>query len=158
MPRHLVADGLDVRDAPVGERLHRATKIVAIVGGHALVAAEDRREHVGDVGRLERRQVHHLETGRRVAQQPMRPGDVSRRQHEAVRALGQGVDELANDVAQARKALERAEFERFVEQERARFAAGRASGVEKGEQRVEGFARAARGPCPRRATGMAMSM
>ena len=158
MPRHLVADRLHVRDASVGERLHGATEIVAIVGRHALVAAEDRREHVGDVGRLQRRQVHHLEARRRVAQQPMCPCDVPRRQDEAVRAVGQRVDQLADDMAKAWKALERAEFERFIQQERARLAAGRARRVEEGEQRVERFARAGRNGLRSRATGMAMSM
>ena len=89
-------------------------------------------------------QVHHLETRRCVAQQPVRPRHVPRRQHEVVRAVRQGVDQLANDMTKARKALERPEFERFIEQEGARLAAGRARGIEKRQQRVECFTRARR--------------
>ena len=67
----------DVDGAAVGERLHGAAEVVAVVGRHLLVAVERGREHVGDVGRRQRRQVHHLEARRGVAQQPMRARDVA---------------------------------------------------------------------------------
>ena len=140
--RHLVADGLDVGDTSVGQRLHGATEEVTVVGRHALVAAEDRRQDIGDILRLEGGRVHHFEPCRGVAQEPMRPRHVARGQHEVVRAVGQGVHELANDVAKPRKALKSPEFERFIEQEGARLAAGSASRVEERQQLVECFTRA----------------
>ena len=99
--------------------------------------------------------MHHLEARRRVAQQPVRARDIARRQHEAVRAGRERLEQIAEHVAQAREALERAQLEHFVEQERARLAAGRARGVEEGEQHVERFARGRRLALRRRATGTA---
>ncbi len=92
----------------------------------------------------QRRQVHHLEARGGVAQQPMRARDVAGGQHEAVRALRQRVEQIAEDVAQAGEAFERPQLEHFVEQERARLAARRARRVEEREQGVERLARRCR--------------
>ena len=94
--------------------------------------------------------MHDLEAGGGVAQQPMRARDVAGRQHEAVGAAGQRLEQVAQDVAQAREAFERPQLEHLVEQERARFAAGRARRIEEGEQRIERLARGRRrrsAPC-----------
>ena len=119
------ADRAHVGGAAVGERLHGATEVVAIVGGHLLVAVEAGASMSVTSAGVQRRDVHHLEPRRCVAQQSMRAGDVTRGQHEAVGAVRERVDEIAQDVTQAREAFERAEFEHFIEQERARLAAGR---------------------------------
>ena len=85
-----------------------------------------------------------LEARGGVAQQPMRARDIPGGQHEAVGASRQRLEQIAQHVAQAGEALERPQLEHFVEQERARLAAGRAGGVEEREQRVEGVARRCR--------------
>src|SRR6185436_8495791 len=56
------------------------------------------------------------------------------------------LEQIAEDVAEAGEAFERAQLEHFVEQERARLAAGRARRVEEGEQHVERLPRARRLP------------
>ena len=95
---------------------------------------------------VERRQVHDLEARRGVAQQAMRARHVARGQHEAVRAGRQRLEQIAQHVTQTREALERPQLEHFVEQERARLAAGRARRIEEDEQHVERFARGCRLP------------
>ena len=86
----------------------------------------------------------------------MRAGHVARRQDEPVRAAGQRLEQIAEDVPQAGEALERPELEDFVQQERAGPAAGRARGVEKDQQDVERLARGGRlviGGVPRERRG-----
>ncbi len=51
--------------------------------------------------------MHHFEACRRITQQPMRTGDVTSGEHEMIRALGQRVDQLAEDAAQAGEAFKR---------------------------------------------------
>ena len=85
--------------------------------------------------------MHHLEAGRRVAQQPVRTRDVAGGQHKAVRAGGERFEQIAQHVPQPREAFERPQLEHLIEQEGARLAAGRAGGVEEDEQHVERLAR-----------------
>ena len=80
----------------------------------------DRRQRGADLGGGERRDVDDLEPGRRVAQQPVRPRHVARGQDEPVAARCEHVDQVAQDRAQAGEALERAQLEELVEQERRR--------------------------------------
>ena len=63
--------------------------------------------------------------------------DVAAGQDEAVAAGGKSVEEIVEHAAQAGEALERAQLEELVEQERRRFAVRRAGAREKGERRVE---------------------
>ena len=109
--------------------------------GHAVAA------HAENVDRVlggQRRHVDHFEAGGAVAQQPQRPRYVTAGQHEAVAADGEAVGEIVDDTPQAGKALERAQFEKFVEQERGRPAAGRPGAAEQADGRVEGDACVAR--------------
>ena len=84
--------------------------------------------------------MHDFELRRRVPEQPVRAGDVSRGEDEAVRARGERGDEVAQDAAKAREALERAELEDLVQQERRGAATRRARPLEEGERRVERLA------------------
>ena len=94
----------------------------------------------------QRRHVDDLEPRRAVAQQPKRAGHVAAGQHEAVAAGRQAVDEVVQDAAKPREALERAHLEEFVEQHRDRLAAAGAGAAEEGERGVERGA----GPARRR--------
>ena len=80
---------------------------------------------------------------RRVTQQPVGAGDVAGRQHEAVAAFLQRLQQLAQYVSQTRKALERAQLEDFVEQEN-RGPVEAACAREVRERLVEGVAGARR--------------
>ncbi len=71
----------------------------------------------------------------------MRAGDIAGGEHEAVRALGQRVDQLAQNAAEAGEAFEGPQLEHFIEQEGARFAARGACRIEEREQGVERLAR-----------------
>ena len=90
-----------------------------------------------DLGGDERRDVDDLELRRRVAQDAQRARRVARCQHEPVAARGERADEIAQHGAQAGEALERAQLEELVEQERRRRIARRARRAEPGERRVE---------------------
>ena len=71
----------------------------------------------------------------------MRPRGVTARQHETVAARRERRHEVAQDAAQAGEALERAQLQEFVEQERRGRDARRAGRIEEGERRVERVAR-----------------
>jgi hypothetical protein len=98
------------------------------------------RQRGPDFGGAERRDVDDLEACRRVAQQPVRARHVPAGEDEAIPARRQRADQVAQHRAQAGEALERAQLEELVEQERGRRRAGRARGVEEGERRVERLA------------------
>ena len=78
--------------------------------------------------------MNHFEARRSIAQQPQRARRVAARQHEAVAAGAEAVDEVVQHAAQAREALEGAQLQELVEQERRRLAAARARPREEAER------------------------
>ena len=87
--------------------------------------------------------MKHLETTGPAAKQSQRPADVAARQHEAVRALLERIEELAEHAPQTGEALEGAQLRQAVDQERGGrvLAAGRPA--EEAEEGIESLARAA---------------
>ena len=146
--RELVGDRADVGGPAVGERQHRAREVLGVL---RFVAAADPRTGDGagraeDVERVlggQRRHVNHFEARRAIAQQPQRARDVAAREHEPVAARGQAVDAVVEHAPQPGKALERAQLEELVEEERGRLARRRARTAEEGQRSVERGARAA---------------
>ncbi len=141
---HGVADRAHVRRAAVGERLDRTGKVVTILGWRLLVPVEHRRQQIGDVRHRQLRDVHHLESGRRVTKQAVGTCHVSRGQHEAVRTGGEATEQVREHVAKPRKALERTQLEHFVQEKGAWTVAGSPGCIEESEKVVEGASGAAR--------------
>jgi hypothetical protein len=90
--------------------------------------------------------VNDFEAWRGITQQAMRTRDVARREDEAIAAVLQRLQQLALDMAQSGKALERSQLEHFIQEERRR-TIQRAGAGEMRQRVVEGFARAARRLC-----------
>ena len=143
-------DRARVRRPAVGQRLNQPGEIVALPihfvfrvrrDAHVIVVMRPGKRRA-DFRGAERRDVDDLELRRRIAQQPVRARGVSAGQHEPVAARRERADQIAQHGAQPGEALERAQLEELVEQERRRRRAGRARRVEERERGVERVARA----------------
>src|SRR5205085_10903419 len=128
----LIGERSHIHRPAIAERLNgtgEVLRLLRIVGRGA--------EHVERILSGELWHVDDFEPRRPIAQQPNRSRRVTAREDEPVPAGGQSLDELVQNAAQAWEALERAQLEEFIEQERRGIAAHRAATPQKRERRVE---------------------
>ena len=108
-------------------------------------ATKDRAEGILD---RQCRHVNHFEAGRPLVQQPERTRGVPAGEDETILAGREAIHEIVQDGPEPREALECAQLEELVEEERRRLAAGGPGAREKRQCGVEGRTRSRRGDRP----------